>query len=70
MSPSIVDEIYLVEKKFIVYYLFKNFRSKILKKKMPSRKHTLKEREKNLNYDASKSRKITDTFFRETTATE
>ena len=26
MSPSIVDEIYKVEKKFTVYYLFKDFR--------------------------------------------
>lgn len=37
---------------------------------MPSRKRTLKEREKNLNHDASKCRKITDTFFRKTTVTE
>ena len=41
-----------------------------VKKKMPSRKSTLKEREKNLNHDASKWRKITDTFFRKTTVTE
>ena len=37
---------------------------------MPSRKRTLKEREKNLNHDASKCRKITDTLFRKTTVTE
>ena len=37
---------------------------------MPSRKRTMKEREKNLNHDASKCRKITDTFFKKTTATE
>ena len=37
---------------------------------MPSRKRTLKEREKNLNDDASKCRKITDTFFRRATVTE
>ena len=43
---------------------------KILKKKMRSRKRTLKERENNLNHDASKCRKITDTFFRKTTVTE
>ena len=40
------------------------------KKEMPSRKHTLKEREKSLNHDASKCKKITDTFFRKTTVTE
>ena len=43
---------------------------KIFKKKMRSRKRTLKERENNLNHDASKCRKITDTFFRKTTVTE
>ena len=37
---------------------------------MPSRKRTLKKREKNLNYNASKCRKITDTFFRKTAETE
>ena len=37
---------------------------------MPSRKRTLKERERNLNLDASKCRKITDKFFRKTTVTE
>ena len=37
---------------------------------MPSRKRTLKEREKNLNHDASKCRKITGTFFRKATVTE
>ena len=37
---------------------------------MPSIERTLKKREKNLNYDASKCRKITDTFFRKTNVTE
>ena len=43
---------------------------KNLEKKMPSRKRTLKEREKKLNHDASKCRKLTDTLFRKTTVTE
>ena len=43
---------------------------KNLEKKMPSRKRTLKGREKNLNHDASKCREITDTFFRKTAVTE
>ena len=46
------------------------FGEKSWKKKMPSRKHTLKEREKNSNHDASKCRKIADTLFRKTTVTE
>ena len=37
---------------------------------MPSRKGALKEREKDLNHDASKCKKITDPFFRKTTVTE
>ena len=37
---------------------------------MPSRKRTPKEREKNLNHDASKCRNITDMLFRKATVTE
>ena len=37
---------------------------------MPSRKRTLKEREKTLNHDASKCKKVTGTFVRKTTVTE